>query len=229
VLQLNTPFPLVFKTSHKRGIAAIKKQAWVVAIGEGLSQHIGFDFIAVADDPELSDVEKESRLHKLCSNLNLSGIYGPSILHHLSEDGLVPQPDINIQIKMLREEDEPNLRAFKQQLALSPEYTLTQPDLFPYAIGCFDDGALVAVGTTRIWENTIAEVFLDTLENYRSRGLGRYLGMKVTEWILANTAWIPQYDSEVTNGASLKVAAHIGFYPYGKFFITGSGLMMSAP
>lgn len=229
MLQLNTPFPLVFKTSHKRGITAIKKQAWVVAIGEGLPHHLGFDFVAVADDPELSDIEKESRLHKLCSNLNLNSSYGPSILHHLSEEGLVAQPDIPIQLKVLREEDESNLQIFKQQFSLSPEYTLTQPDLFPYAIGCFDGGTLVAVGTTRIWENTIAEVFLDTLENYRSRGIGRYLGMKITEWILANTDWIPQYDSEVTNAASLKVAAHLGFCPYGRFFITGSGLMMSAP
>jgi len=224
--QLNTTKPIVFRTSRIKGIAAVKKRAWVIALNDALPQHVGFDFIAIADDPDLNDADREDRLHRLCHNLHLAAPYGPSILHYLGSGGL-SQLAYEFESRELSVDDEPILQAFKQKLAFSPEYTLTMPDLFPYALGYFDKDTLVAVGTVRVWEDLLAEVFIDTLDEYRAQGIGSCLAFNITQWILNATSWIPQYDSEATNLASLTIAARLGFSPYGKFFVTGSGLMIT--
>lgn len=98
-------------------------------------------------------------------------------------------------------------------------WQLEQPHHWPRIGGIFQDQRLVAAGAVRCWGDIIAEIFVDTLPAYRNRGYAKALASELTDWVLRETPWLPQYDAEVDNLPSLRVARAVGYAYYGMLLL----------
>ncbi len=119
-----------------------------------------------------------------------------------------------LPIHHLDEADQSFVEQFQQGMG-SVVWQLDQPTIWPRVCGIFQDGQLVAAGAVRCWGNKIGEIFVDTLPQYRNRGYAKALASDLTEWVLRETAWLPQYDAEIHNLPSLRVAHAVGYAYYG--------------
>ncbi|MBW4435912.1 MAG: GNAT family N-acetyltransferase [Pleurocapsa minor GSE-CHR-MK-17-07R] len=157
-------------------------------------------------------VQHERSLRELCASEGLYHVYGPAMLHYLKDESV--REISSYQPVRLGAADSGLLDEFLFSLNLVREYSLTDSEVFPYAVGIFMDDQMVAYGTVRVWADTLAEIFLDVLQKYRGRGIGKSLVTHLTSWVLENTPWIPQYDAEVTNVHSMSLASRCGYSPY---------------
>ena len=85
--------------------------------------------------------------------------------------------------------------------------------------GWFAEARLISAAAVQVWGDSIGEIFVDTLAQHRRRGYARMVTRAATRWLLEETSLIPQYDAELTNPASLRVAQAIGYEPYGCLFV----------
>ena len=82
------------------------------------------------------------------------------------------------------------------------------------AYGIYCDDALASIATVRHYGDRIAAVWVVTNPAYRRRGYGLATASRVTEHLLGEGRYIPQYDTHVKNASSNKIARHLGFRFY---------------
>jgi len=143
-------------------------------------------------------------------------IYGPAYILYCPQ--VLMQPPHSLVIHLLDEQDQPWVQQFQQEIG-AVVWHLDQPHLWPRICGIFQDGQLVAAGAVRCWGNKIGEIFVDTLPHYRNRGYAKALVSELTAWVLRETTWLPQYDAEIHNVPSLRVAHAVGYAYYGMLLL----------
>lgn len=146
----------------------------------------------------------------------LTDLYGPAYVLYCSQ--VMPYARCTVTIRPITMADQPAVQHFQQAMN-SVAWSLDQPQLWPRVCGIFQDDRLVAAGAVRLWAARIGEIFVDTLPRYRRRGYARALAGHLTEWMLRETAWLPQYDAEAHNLPSLRVARVVGYQYYGMMFL----------
>lgn len=146
----------------------------------------------------------------------LVDIYGPAYLLYCSQ--VIPQAEQAVAIRPLTAADQPAVQQFQQGMGVVV-WQLDQPQLWPRLCGIFQDGQLVATGAVRLWADAIGEIFVDTLPLYRKRGYARALTAHLTDWVLCETPWLPQYDTTADNLPSLRVAHAVGYRSYGMMLL----------
>lgn len=147
----------------------------------------------------------------------LVDIYGPAYLLYGSQ--VIPQPGCAVAIRPLTRADQPAVEQFQQGMGAAV-WQLDQPQLWPRLCGIFQDDQLVAAGAVRLWAERIGEIFVDTLPSYRKRGYAKALAGHLTDWVLRETTWLPQYDTEAHNLSSLRVAHAVGYRYYGMMLLS---------
>jgi GNAT superfamily N-acetyltransferase len=149
-------------------------------------------------------------------------VYGPADLLYCTALTFRPLaatgPSSPVIIDQLQDLDPARIDCFRQQMG-TIAWHLDQPQLWPRICGIFDEGQLVATGAIRLWGDAIGEIFVDTLPTYRNLGYAKALAGRLTEWLLRETNWIPQYDAEVENIHSLRIAHRLGFQRYGVMLV----------
>lgn len=153
---------------------------------------------------------------RLCQRSGLVTIYGPAYVLYCAQT--IKQPENSVAIQLLTTADEAAVQQFQQGMG-SVVWQLDQPQLWPRLCGIFQDDQLVATGAVRLWAETIGEIFVDTLSHYRRRGYARALTSHLTDWMLRETSWLPQFDTEANNLPSLRVAQTVGYRYYGTMIL----------
>lgn len=210
-----TPAPVIINPDIERLIAYCPLDGCAtVAVQHASLLPLGSKVQTLLQNPQITThaVQRERELRALCATEGLYNVYGPAMLHYLKDESMQRVP--SFEPVRLGAADADLLDEFLSRLNLTREYSLTDFEAFPYAVGVFIDEQLVAYGTVRVWADTLAEVFLDVLQKYRGQGIGLNLASHLTGWVVENTPWIPQYDAEVTNVHSMSLAARCGYMPY---------------
>lgn len=153
---------------------------------------------------------------RLCPHRTLSEIYGPAYVLYCSQ--VMPQASRAVTIRLLTAADQRSIQQFHQAMG-SVVWQVDQPQLWPRLCGIFQDDRLVAAGAVRLWAERIGEIFVDTLPQYRRRGYARAVAHHLTDWVLRETPWLPQYDAEAHNLPSLRVAHAVGYRYYGMMLL----------
>lgn len=153
---------------------------------------------------------------RLCPRRAFAEIYGPAYVLYCSQ--VMPQASRAVTIRLLTAADQQSIQQFHQAMG-SVVWQVDQPQLWPRLCGIFQDDRLVAAGAVRLWAERIGEIFVDTLPQYRRRGYARAVAHHLTDWVLRETPWLPQYDAEAHNLPSLRVAHAVGYRYYGMMLL----------
>ncbi|MEZ4736828.1 MAG: GNAT family N-acetyltransferase [Caldilineaceae bacterium] len=153
---------------------------------------------------------------RLCLHRTFAEIYGPAYVLYCSQ--VTPQASNAVTVRLLTAADQQSVQQFHQTMG-AVVWQVDQPQLWPRLCGIFQDDHLVAAGAVRLWSDRIGEIFVDTLPQYRRRGYARALAHHLTDWVLRETPWLPQYDAEAHNLPSLRVAHAVGYCYYGMMLL----------
>lgn len=143
---------------------------------------------------------------------NPKEVYGPAQVFYCSSSSFKPGEEG--QSRKLTLTDRKHIENFRTRMGRL-DWRLGELNC-PCVFGIFCDQELVSVAAVRVWGNLIGEVFVDTLPDYRNRGYAHTLVRVATRWILEETSLIPQYDAELINPASLRIAHAVGYQYYGQ-------------
>ncbi len=143
-------------------------------------------------------------------------LYGPAHVLYCAQ--VMWPADVGPPVRLLSSHDQACVQQFQQAMG-AVVWHLDQPSIWPRIAGIFQNGHLVAAGAVRCWGNAIGEIFVDTLPAYRNRGYAKTLTSYLTQWVLRETPWLPQYDAEVHNIPSLHVARAVGYTHYGMLLL----------
>lgn len=195
---------------------------WIFALAPGVAaesmvpfaQALGFwrpPEDATVPPPESGKGETHT-LRELLTAAGLSAVYGPAQVLYCEAASF--RAGAIAGVRQLTADDAPAVARFRTgigQLA----WRLDDPERWIAAFGLFEGDALIAAAAVRVWNDWIGEIFVDTLPAHRRRGHARRLTRAATHWLLTETALLPQYDAELANPASLRVAQAVGYEPYG--------------
>jgi GNAT superfamily N-acetyltransferase len=84
-----------------------------------------------------------------------------------------------------------------------------------YRGGVVDTGALIAVATLRVWDDTLGHVGVFSAAHARRRGLASRVGSAAVTYALT-LGLVPQWRSRLGNEASARVADRLGFVDVGR-------------
>ncbi|MBX3010404.1 MAG: GNAT family N-acetyltransferase [Caldilineaceae bacterium] len=143
-------------------------------------------------------------------------LYGPAYLLYCTQMAL-PLDD-RVAIHALADLPPAMVAQFQQAMG-TVAWQMNQPQWWPRLLGILQGEQVVAVGAVRLWEERIGEIFVDTLPSYRGRGYAKRLTAYLTDWMLRETPWLPQYDAEISNLPSLRVAYAVGYRYYGTMLL----------
>jgi GNAT superfamily N-acetyltransferase len=220
---LNSKHHTVIVSESSPGVIALHKNAWVIGISKSVKCHKADAIINILDSKSLP-LDVERNVHEFLASLGQANVVGPSRLHYLSSHIASPVPSLPYPIRQLSVSHDALVTDFMTNLMVVREYSLHDSVSFPYLLGVFDGNRLAAMGAVRVWGGFIGEVFLDTLPRYVGSGIGFALGLRLVDWILSQPEdMVAQYDTELSNVRSLKVAQKLGFTPYGTILMTNVG------
>ena len=234
--------PVIVESAASPGILGIQIQHhWIFtlhpdSVKRGATALV--EALMTSPDSRLPD---SAQVHASWQQAGFLNVYGPAyLLYCTSLAKRSPTPGTNAvqrhtgpamsradrsrpapAIDQLGEHDCVAVERFQQEMGVIA-WRLGQPSVWPRICGVFDGGQLVATGAIRLWENTIGEIFVDTLPRHRGRGYAKALAGHLTDWMLRETAWIPQYDAEIENLPSLKIAYRLGYQFYGVMLLAES-------
>ena len=155
-------------------------------------------------------------LRNLLAAVGLTEVYGPAQVLYCEPASFRPGDEAGV--RPLTAEDGPAVARFRMGMGRLA-WHLDDPERWIAAFGLFNGDELISAAAIQIWGDCIGEVYVDTLPQYRGRGYATMLTRTATQWLLAETSLIPQYDAELTNPASLRVAQTVGYVPYGWLFM----------
>lgn len=135
-------------------------------------------------------------------------------IYYLSENSLIRDIfDSSYTIRPLTFSDKELFENFKHTCS-KEDFEKVKIELSaPLILGCFHDNDLVAIASLLYLENTIADVKLITLKNYRRKGIGKLLSKSIClNGLLKNK--ILQFKFPESNISLKKIAELLGFKLY---------------
>lgn len=138
--------------------------------------------------------------------------YGPGKVFYCTPGSFLPGDEQSS--RALTPDDQPYIEEFAHIMGWSQLLPL---DVYPWVhpVGILQDGRLASMTAVLIWGDVIGAIMVGTLPEYRNRGYARAVVRSATRWMLEETGLIPQYDTAVSNLASLQIAQDLGYQPYG--------------
>jgi GNAT superfamily N-acetyltransferase len=215
---------VVFVSDTFPGVAAIHKNAWVIAVSHSVETEVGERLLSILES-KASALEIEQSCVELLSSIGQTNTVGPSSLQYISSSPIpATHTLVRYMLRQLYEQDDVLVAGFLANLMAYREYTVLDRVMFPYVVGVFDNCDIVAMGAVRVWDGFIGEIFLDTLPHYMGKGIGVKMGWHLIKWILEQPGdMVAQYDTEISNLSSLRVAQKLGFQRYARLLMTNIG------
>lgn len=142
-----------------------------------------------------------------------SVFYGPAELLYCTPDTLRPTP--LVEHCTLNLADSAAIAQFRAEMGGWLAWDAVHSEGWLRIIGAFEGERLVATAGLYAWEDTIAELYVDTVPDRRGRGYATALGGDAARWTLENTSLLAQSGGELPNIASAKMSSHIGYRFYG--------------
>lgn len=213
--QLRSPDHLAIASAGKDGLFAIKaglESGWKAAVAPGL-EDVPLDALAALP---LDDADSVAAANHVLSKYGFDDVYGISQVTYCTSTQSIPR--LEGDYRRLTPDDREQVMAFRAAMNRD-DWDFDDSDAWPVAFGIFEGDKLVCCTQVRVWDDTIGEIFTDTLPDYQSNGHGRILSAATLRWVLENTSWIPQGDFELTNEGSRRIAQSIGFQLYGWMII----------
>lgn len=153
----------------------------------------------IIDGKNLYKIECKLREYDLClAGENLRFLYSKS------EDIICPD---NVVLKNIEKE---NMSEFYKKYPGFDNALNYKKDEF--AIAAFIDGKIAAVAGADNYHEPLWQIGIDTVKEYRGRGLAKLLTQQLTKEILKLDK-IPYYTTWCGNIASMRTALAAGFYP----------------
>jgi len=218
VTDLRPEQPTVYVSPRSPGLTALRlNDHWVIAVNPAYDRQIADEVLARLTGADLSDRGLRDALHHFMREQGFSEFYGPSELLYLTRDMLIPVPTVSF--RPLGPEDADIVDQFRVSMGGVLDWRIDDPEGWPYVIGHFDGPRLVAAAAVHNWGNVIAETYVDTLPEYRGRGLANALTYEITRWIVEETSRIAQAGGEVVNTPSGRISRRLGYAFYGYLFM----------
>lgn len=205
---------------EQAGVVGFRRQSWVISTTTDLPMPFRRRLMTILESSDDAPAIEQAVVG--CGrDYRLHNVYGPSVVHYLDPASRLYHPGLTSQLGLceLDFSDPAPVETFLAELGETREYRFDDPQTFPIAYAAFEDRRIIGLATVRVWNDLIGEVFVDVLPGTRSAGLGTRLAARVTRWIVHVAGLIPQYDTEVTNAASIQVARKLGFSPYAHLLV----------
>jgi RimJ/RimL family protein N-acetyltransferase len=184
----------------------------VYALAPGLNLDIGKRLATLC----LCENDITQATRRLLADYGPLYLYGPAQILYCSADTFRPGQEAHNRPLTISDHDA--IQQFCNQ-AGPLHWTVDDVDRWPRVFGIFADGHLVSTAAVQAWGNVIGAISVVTLPAYRNRGYAQAITRAATRWMLEETSLIPQYDAELSNTASLRVARAVGYQPYGRLLI----------
>jgi RimJ/RimL family protein N-acetyltransferase len=189
--------------------------------GKGELSHLSFEKrTVILYDPELETVVKSALEEEDREKLALAKLLHESFslwkktsIKYLNPSNYVPyDPPMDFVVRRLNQGDRTAFYRFRNQC--------TREDLAEgfveldhvVVFGAFYEEEIVAVSSIIEWDS-IADIGIITMPDFRELGLGKAIGSRASEWAIVNKKLI-QYRHDVLNYGSLKVSRALGFREY---------------
>ncbi len=131
--------------------------------------------------------------------------YGESRSLRLADtDGVVPIPD-----------DDPRLARLERAAVVEEWLEASADEPSTARVGIVEDGALVAVASLQIWDDTVGHIGVYTHHDARGRGLAARTASAVIGDAITR-GLVPQWRARLDNEPSVAVAAQLGCVPAGR-------------
>lgn len=207
----------VWVTSKRSpGLVALRvAQSWIVSLPPGVDAEASTPLAPENSDAEWGAAPVEALRERL-PGARLTESYGPAQVLYCARETLRAGDEGGA--RRLTVADRPAVERFRAGMG-SLAWSLDDPERWVAAFGLFAGHELISAAVVQVWGDSIGEIFVDTLAQHRRRGYARMVTRAATRWLLEETSLIPQYDAELTNPASLRVAQAIGYEPYGCLFV----------
>jgi GNAT superfamily N-acetyltransferase len=146
-----------------------------------------------------------------CIAAPIERVVGPVFVGYA--DSTTFQPVASPGARLLSAGDQQAFERFQQACpALDWEHGGSRLGSSPL-VGCFVDGALVALAGYELWGERIAHIAVVTQPTARGHGFGKQVVSALAAVALEHSL-IPQYRTLLSNTASLAIGAALGFQPY---------------
>jgi GNAT superfamily N-acetyltransferase len=231
---LNAPAPSVY--IDEGGIApcigVFRAGAWKLRLASHLAASAGsliaqLDACSAAyqaDDAAATATAHSAVQHTIARQIE-AAVYGPSELVYCARGAKRPTPPV--AHRPITPADGEAVRRFRDGMGgwlawagdAWPDDAAHEPG-WARMIGHWEGDRLVATAAAYVWHERIAELYVDTLPDWRGRGLATGLGGHITEWVHTHTPYVMQSGGEVTNIPSMRMSQRIGFSFYGMLVMT---------
>jgi RimJ/RimL family protein N-acetyltransferase len=210
---LRQPGIHVFTSKQVSGLFAVKTDGgWTAAITPGIDPAA----VTRLETLPLNQPESAAAAHEMLKAYGLTQAYGPAQITYCTVDSISARQPISY--RPLIPDDRAEAARFRAELGRD-DWDFDDSQAWPASFGIFDGGRLVGASQVRVWDDLIAEVFTDTLSDYRQRGYAVALTHAATQWILDETHWIPQTDAQLDLVPSIRIINRIGYQLYGWFIM----------
>ncbi|MCB9451553.1 MAG: hypothetical protein H6672_08940 [Anaerolineaceae bacterium] len=205
----------VFTSPQVSGLFAIKTDTgWTAALSPGIDPAV-IERIAALP---LDRADSVATAHAILRQYGLTQPYGPAQINYCTPDSITTGKPI--PYRPLTATDRAEVARFQAELGRS-DWDFADHETWRANFGIFAGERLVCASQVRVWDDVIAEVFTDTVSDYRQRGYAVELTRIATQWILNETPWIPQTDAQLDLVPSIRIMNRIGFQLYGWFMMAG--------
>jgi RimJ/RimL family protein N-acetyltransferase len=192
--------------------AFMNSSSRVYALAPGLSLDLGRRLTALC----LCDSDVTQAAQHLLADYNPLYLYGPAQVLYCSSETFRSGQEADSRPLTLDDQDA--IERFCTQVG-ALEWKVHDVSRWPQVFGIFADKQLVSTAAVQVWGDVIGAISVVTLPAYRNRGYAQAITRAATRWMLEETSLIPQYDAELRNAASLRVARAVGYQPYGRLLV----------
>jgi RimJ/RimL family protein N-acetyltransferase len=165
------------------------------------------------------DLSASTQIRQALAGLDLPNLYGPAQVLYCAPATF--RDGERRDSRRVDDDDRAAVGRFMEELGPA-DWQLGDPRDWSAAHAVFASEDIVSLAAVRSWGGKLGEVLLGTVPAARRQGLARAVARSVTAWLLEETTLIPQYDAALTNTASLRIAAAVGYQPYGVLVVAGA-------
>ncbi|MGQ9908991.1 MAG: GNAT family N-acetyltransferase [Candidatus Flexifilum sp.] len=216
--ELRPAHPTIIVSDTSPGLTALRlNENWVVAAHPDYGRTLAENVLSQLQAIDIASRTDHDALHQSLRELGFPEFYGPSELLYLTRDMLVPVQSVTF--RTLQPADAAVVDEFRAGMGGVLDWHIDDPERWPYVIGHFAEDRLIAAAAVCNWGDVVAETYVDTLPEFRGRGLATALTYEITRWIVEETPWIAQAGGEVINTPSGRIARRLGYELYGYLFM----------
>ena len=221
-LQLHAQSHQIIVSGQSPGLTALRCDThWVFSLHPQISPRIVDDLLPLLETQDDLAYHSEA-IYAITRNYGVAYPYGPSELVYCIRNWLQMPTPLH-PFRRLTPIDTPIIEQFRFGMGGYLDWSIDESEIWLCVFGIFDGERLVATGATRQWQETICELYVDTLPAYRGRGYANTLGYAITRWIMHETPYIAQSGGQLTNVPSMKMSKRLGHRFYGILLMNDLG------